>query len=124
MKSGTSWQMVTAESVSKIISEYIKDEVSGELTRPSLEALSIIAYRGPLSKAEIEEIRGVNCSIIIRNLLIRGLIEETKQQKKVVPKYNVTVDFLKYLGIERVSELPEFEKLNSHEILEQILKKS
>ena len=44
--------------------------------------------------------------------------------KKVVAKYNVTVDFLKYLGIERVSELPEFEKLNSHEILEQILKKS
>jgi len=89
IKSGTSWEMVTSDDVSEIVASYVKQEVSGELTKPSLETLAIVAYRGPLTRAEIEHIRGVNCSVILRNLLIRGLVEEMSDKKKLMPAFQV-----------------------------------
>ena len=73
-----SLQLVTNPAFGELIGSLVKDEFAGELTRPQLETLSIICYRGPVTKPEIEQIRGVNCSLIIRNLLIRGLVEEKK----------------------------------------------
>jgi segregation and condensation protein B len=67
-------QLTTCPAVSATVKEFVKDETTGELTRPALETLTIIAYRQPISKSELEQIRGVNCSLILRNLLIRGLI--------------------------------------------------
>ena len=74
-KIGQKIQMTTMADNSKMVKEFIKDETTGDLTKPQLEALTIIAYRGPITKAELEQIRGVNCSLILRNLMIRGLIE-------------------------------------------------
>ncbi|OGY93676.1 MAG: SMC-Scp complex subunit ScpB [Candidatus Komeilibacteria bacterium RIFOXYC1_FULL_37_11] len=104
-----------------VLKKYFKDELSGELTKPSLETLTIIAYRQPVSKEELEQIRGVNCSIIIRNLLIRGLIEESTDTSSLTTNYSVTMDFLKYMGIDSVSELPDYEKLNNDENLSKLL---
>ncbi|OGY44864.1 MAG: SMC-Scp complex subunit ScpB [Candidatus Buchananbacteria bacterium RIFCSPHIGHO2_01_FULL_39_14] len=120
-KIGEQIQMVTTADNAKIVKDFIKEETTGELTRPALETLTIIAYRGPVSRAEIEQIRGVNCAIILRHLLIRGLVESAEDKKKMQMVYNITFDFLKFLGINEQSELPDYEKLNSNESLEKIL---
>lgn len=121
VRAGTTYQMTTAKEVSAIVADYNKEEVSGELTKPSLEALTIVAYRGPVKKAEIEQIRGVNCSVIIRNLLIRGLIEEEQRKGDVSPSYTITADFLKYIGLTSVEELPAYDSLSSSVPLESFL---
>ena len=69
----------------------------------------------------MEQIRGVNCSLILRNLLIRGLVEAEYNKQRAVTEYNITMDFLKYLGLSSVKELPDYEKLNSDENLQKLL---
>lgn len=112
------YQMSTSPDNSEIIRDFIKDETTGELSRPSLETLTIIAYRGPITKAELEQIRGVNCSLILRSLLIRGLVEVKGDGEQ---KYNITLDFLRFLGINSVNELPDFERLSRDPNLEKFL---
>lgn len=115
------YQLATAGGNSELIAKFLNTEVTGELTRPSLETLTIIAYRGPVSKAELELIRGVNCSLIIRNLLIRGLIEATEDKVRATTVYSITFEFLKHLGFDSINELPDFEKLNRNNNLEKLL---
>ncbi|MFH1537238.1 MAG: SMC-Scp complex subunit ScpB [Patescibacteria group bacterium] len=114
-------EMATHPDNNELMRKYLKDERTGELTGPSLETLTIIAYRGPITKAELEMIRGINCSMIIRNLLIRGLINEKMDNKKGVPIYTVSINFVKYLGLSDISELPDYQKLNQDIKLGQIL---
>ena len=121
MKSGSSYQMATSPSSSSIVKEFIKAEHAGELTRPSLETLTIIAYRGPITKAELEQIRGVNCSLILRNLLIKGLVDAREDRKKMATVYEITFDLLQFLGVHRVEELPDFEKLRHHETIMKLI---
>src|SRR3989339_424096 len=64
---GENVQLMTAAPNADLVSKYLHSEENGELTRPSLETLTIIAYRGPVAKSEIELIRGVNCSLILPN---------------------------------------------------------
>lgn len=111
--------MATRPEHSKLVKDFIKAEELGDLTKPQLEALSVLAYRGPLSKAELEQIRGVNCSLILRNLMIRGLVEAVDQGNQT--RYQVTVDFLRYLGITSISELPDYQNLSQDENLNQVL---
>ncbi|MFA5188630.1 MAG: SMC-Scp complex subunit ScpB [Patescibacteria group bacterium] len=120
-KIGSNYQMVSHADNGKLISEFLKEEVTGELTPASLETLTVVAYRGPITRTELEMIRGVNCSIILRNLMIRGLIEEIDDKKNMVQKYQITFDFLKHLGLTDPTQLPEYEKLNSQEALEKLL---
>ena len=120
-KIGDKVQMATTDDNSKLVKDYIKEETTGDLSKPAIETLTIIAYRGPVSRAELEQIRGVNCAIILRNLLIRGLIEQKQDSKKMQMIYNITFDFLKFLGLSQQSELPDYDKLNSSESLEKIL---
>jgi segregation and condensation protein B len=123
VKNNSQYQMVSSPENSDVVRNFIKDETTGDLSRPSLETLTIIAYRGPISKTDLDRIRGVNCSLIIRNLLLRGLIEaETDKQKKET-FYTVTFDFIKYLGINDIKELPEYEKLSKDDSLDKMLEK-
>ncbi|MBI3957133.1 MAG: SMC-Scp complex subunit ScpB [Candidatus Kerfeldbacteria bacterium] len=121
---GQSYQMATTPASAKIVQTFLEEEEKKELTKPSLEALTIIAYRGPITKAELELIRGVNCSLILRNLLIRGLIESFEDAAAMTTRYQVTFDFLHYLGIRETRELPDYDKLNSDENLQRILQDS
>lgn len=114
-------QMITNPINGSELNEYFKAEISGELTKASLETLTIIAYRQPITKEELEQIRGVNCSLIIRNLLIRGLIETHQAKNDLATTYVVTIDFLRHLGLDSVKDLPNYEKLNSDENLAQLL---
>jgi len=121
MKIQNSWQLSTDPDNSSIVRGYLKDEQTGELTQPALETLTIIAYRGPIAKSELDVIRGVNCSLILRNLMIKGLVESYKDKSKMETFYKVSFDFLKFLGISETSQLPDYEKLNKDESLEKLL---
>jgi segregation and condensation protein B len=119
IKNGNKLQMVSSPDYATLIQEFIQEETAGELSRPSLEALTIIAYRGPISKGDLDRIRGVNCALILRNLLIRGLIEAKTDKSETF--YNVTFDFIRFLGINDINELPDFERLHQNEIIDKIL---
>lgn len=121
VKNNGKYQMMSASENAELVQKFINDATSGELSRPSLETLTIIAYRGPIAKTELERLRGVNCSLILRNLLLRGLIEEKADKEKEESYYTVTMDFVRFLGVSSVSELPDYEKLNHDERLDQAL---
>jgi len=121
IKNGSGFQMVTAPENAALIQEFVKDETTGELTRPSLETLTIIAYRGPVSKTDLDRIRGINCSLILRNLLIRGLVDVREDRKKDESYYTVTFDFLRFLGLNELRELPDYEKLSQDDTIDRIL---
>lgn len=118
---GDKIQLATHGASAQAVQNFIKEETTGELTRASLETLTIIAYRGPVTRAEIEQIRGVNCAIILRNLMMRGLAEAREDKKKMETYYAISFDFLRFLGISETQELPDYEKLNSAENLKKIL---
>ena len=120
-KNGSKYQMVSAPENAKIVREFIKDETTGELSRPSLEALTIIAYRGPISKIDLDRIRGVNCSLIVRNLLLRGLITAQYSNTKKETYYRITFDFIRFLGINDIRELPDYERLHKDDTIDRIL---
>jgi len=115
------YQLATAEDNAALVKEFLHDETNGELSVPSLETLTIIAYRGPLAKRELDRIRGVNCSLIIRNLLLRGLISEKYNKKLDDNFYTVTHDFVRFLGLDEVSKLPDYEKLHAPDSLDRLL---
>lgn len=127
LRNGDEIQLATSPDNAEMVKTFLKDESFGELTRPALETLTIVGYRGPLTKAELEQIRGVNCSLILRNLMIRGLVETEggKTDDAGAPAtYRVTFDFLRYLGIRQMSELPDYENLRSDENLQKLLEAS
>ncbi len=121
IKDGLKYQMVSAPGNAKVIQEFIKDETTGELTRPSLEALTIIAYRGPVSKIDLDRIRGVNCALILRNLLLRGLIEAKFDKKKNETYYTATFDFIRFLGLNNLKDLPDYERLHADDTIDRML---
>ncbi len=118
---GQEAELVTRPEVAEIVRATIKEEAQGELTKPSLEALAILAYRGPLTRPELEQIRGVQSALILRNLMMRGLVETREDARLGQPVYAVTLDFLKALGVDRVETLPDFTSLRAHRAVEQVL---
>lgn len=106
------YQMVTAPEVSQFVKTFFKKDFDEPLSQASLEVLSIICYLGPITRAEIEKLRGVNSAYILRTLLIRGLIErKIHPQKNNVFVYQPSLELLKYLGVQKAEELPGYEEL-------------
>ncbi len=101
-------QMVSAPEHAALVGLFVKSHLSEELTPAALETLACVAYREPIAKVEVDELRGVNSVFSLRSLMMRGLVEKTKDET-----YRVTLDFLKKLGLERVSDLPDYEKLGT-----------
>ncbi len=114
-------QMATNPKNMEVIEGFIKDEVAGELTKAQLETLTVIAYREPITRPELELIRGVNCALIIRNLLIRGLIEEIEEADKIVPVYRLSFEALRHLGVSNVKELPDYEEMSQHAHIQNVV---
>jgi len=117
LKNNDEYQMVSSPDNFEVAENFIKSEVSGELTKPQLETLTVVSYCGPLTKPELEQIRGVNCSLIIRNLMMRGLVKET-DQNGLLPTYEVTMDYLRHLGLSSIDELPNYAELHKHPYLD------
>jgi segregation and condensation protein B len=102
----------TAKELSPLIEQLTKDELNRDLGKAGLETLSIILYQGPISRADIDYIRGVNSQFIIRNLLIRGLVERVDNPTDARSfLYQTTLTLLAHLGISKREDLPEFTKV-------------
>jgi segregation and condensation protein B len=108
IRKGNYFQLITAPEVGEYIARYLNQELKKELGQAALEALAIITYKQPITRLEVEKIRGVNCDAILRTLQIKGLIQEV--DRKDAPGrpilYGTTFEFLQYLGVESLEELP------------------
>ncbi|MBN2093942.1 MAG: SMC-Scp complex subunit ScpB, partial [Candidatus Zambryskibacteria bacterium] len=104
--------LATAPEMKDFIKQIAKDEMSKDIGKAGLETLAITIYNGPVSRREIDYIRGVNSTFVIRNLCIRGLIEKELDSKdQRVYKYKSSLALLAHLGLKRPEELPNFETL-------------
>ena len=101
----------TSKDTSELIEKLTKEELVRDLGRAGLETLSIIIYQGPISRAEIDYIRGVQSNFILRNLMIRGLVEKIPNPKdQRVFLYKPTFEMLSFMGITKIEDMPEFNK--------------
>jgi segregation and condensation protein B len=108
------WQLATRPEHAAFIRKLTGSKAAGRLTRPSLETMAIIAYKQPITKAEVEGIRGVNSDGVMHSLLERRLIR-TVGRKDVVGRpllYGTTRDFLMTFGLKDLGELPRLSELN------------
>ncbi len=102
----------SAPQYSDTITRLQKEEISKDLGKASLETLSIILYQSPVTRAKIDYIRGVNSTFIIRNLMVRGLIEKVSNPEDARSfMYQPTFSLLSFLGISNVNELPEYDEV-------------
>jgi len=104
----------TAPKTSGFIETLIKEDLSKDIGKAGLETLSVIIYKGPISRGQIDHIRGVNSSFILRNLLIRGLVERVRSRKdQRVAMYVPTAKLLSYLGVKNIEEVPQYKEVKS-----------
>lgn len=102
----------THPEVSEVIEQLTKEELSKDLGKSAMETLAIILYQGPVKRSQIDYVRGVNSQFILRNLLVRGLIDRSLDPAdERVFVYSPSLELLSYLGVSSVKDLPEFEKV-------------
>jgi len=108
---GKSVQLVTSPELSIMIEDFLGIETTTTLTQASLETMAIIAYKQPVTRPMIEEVRGVNSDGVVRNLLSKGLIEEIGRAEGVGRPilYGTTTEFLNHFGLTSIEQLPPFE---------------
>lgn len=115
------WQFATQKEYGKIVRHFYKSRQVRKLSNAALEVLAIIAYRQPITKPEIEMIRGVNSNETVNSLLEKNLIK-ISGRKSVLGRpleYSTTDDFLKLFGLNSLDELPEiseFEEIVKREL--------
>lgn len=115
VRHGDKVMLGTSPEMSQFFEELRKDELNKELSKASLETLSIILYKDSVTRSEINFIRGVNSGYILRNLEIRGLVERvTHKTDARMYVYKPTLELLSYLGVSSVSELPQFETVRQN----------
>lgn len=120
------WQLLTRPEQAAWIRKFRSVKISTKLSRPALETLAIVAYKQPITRSEVEQVRGVNIGGIMRNLMERRLVKIVG--KKDVPgkpmMYGTTPEFLQYFGLKDLSALPtlkEFQELEAgEEIMEEV----
>lgn len=98
--------LVTAPELSEFVEAMRKDELSGDIGKAGAETLAIVLYQGPVARSEIDRIRGVNSSFILRNLLVRGLVERKAAGNSYT--FQVSATLLQHLGITKKESLPRF----------------
>lgn len=104
--------LVTSPDNSEIIKNLQKEELSKNLSKAALETLSIVIYKGPIRRSEIDYIRGVNSQFSLRLLLVRGLIEkitDPKDERSYL--YKPSFELLAHLGIQKIEDVPDFAKV-------------
>jgi len=109
------WQFVTASSQSEWVGRMLRGKRRMRLSRAALETMAIVAYKQPVTKSEIEAIRGVDASAVLATLLERNLVT-IRGRSKVVGRpllYGTTMEFLEYFGLRELSELPRPEELKA-----------
>ncbi|MEN9920365.1 MAG: segregation and condensation protein segregation and condensation protein [Candidatus Parcubacteria bacterium] len=102
----TELSLTTAPELGEFIETLRKSELKGDIGKAGAETLAIILYREPITRAEIDRIRGVNSSFIIRNLLVKGLI--SREATGNTFQFRITPELLAHLGVSKKAELPRF----------------
>jgi len=117
IRKGEYFSFVSAPENAKVVSALLNEELRHDLSRAALETLAIVTYKQPLTRMEIEEIRGVNTDQIVRSLMIRGLITEVGRKESVGKPilYGTTMEFVQYFGLDTEESLPKIEELQLFE---------
>lgn len=104
-------QLTTLPSAAKFIENFIGLESPTRLSRAALETLAVVAYKEPVTRPQVDAIRGVNCDGVLKNLLNKGLIQEAGRAETPGRPilYSVTTDFLQHFGLNSLDELPPLE---------------
>ncbi len=113
IENGDEVMLGTTPELSSIIENLRKEELNKDLSKATLETLSIILYKNGVSRAEIDYIRGVNSTFSLRALSVRGLVDkilDPKDSRKFL--YKPSFELLSYMGVRSVEELPEYGTLN------------
>lgn len=107
------YQFLTKPAFQNTVSEFLKSKLNKRLSTSQLETLAIIAYRQPISKPDIERIRGVNCDFVIQKLLEKELVSITGRSDEVGKPllYSTSQFFMNYFGINSVEDLPKLKDL-------------
>lgn len=104
----------TSPAAGTLIEKLTKEALTKDLGKAALETLAIILYKGPVRRSEVDHIRGVNSSFIIRNLLVRGLVlKQPAPGDNRTNVYSTSVELLSYLGISKPEDMPNFEQVQS-----------
>ncbi len=114
LESAEGFELGTHPDMGEKLSELRKEELNRELSKASVETLSIILYTDGASRSEIDYIRGVSSSFILRSLLVRGLIvkrEDPTDARRIL--YAPSSDVLLHLGVRELSDLPEYQRLKT-----------
>lgn len=109
---GEHFKLTTKKEHKEYYKKLIDENDSNTLSESALETLAIVAYNSPITRIDVDNIRGVNSSYVLRKLLIKGLIEEVgRSDAPGRPRlYGVTNKFLDYFGLGSIEELPKIEK--------------
>ncbi|MGO1591098.1 MAG: SMC-Scp complex subunit ScpB [Ancrocorticia sp.] len=99
------FRLYTNPEYSDVVTEFVVADAGSKLSGPALETLAIIAYRQPVTRAQIAAIRGVNVDSVVRTLLTRGLVSETGASTTGATMYGTTQYFLESMGINSLEEL-------------------
>ena len=121
VESGGGWQFLTKQEYHKTIAQLNGDKFLKKLSAASIETLSIIAYKQPVTKSEIELIRGVNCDYAVQKLLEKELIVISGRKEDAVGKplvYATSKNFMDYFGINSAEDLPKIKEILKQEITE------
>ena len=119
-QSGGGWQFLTKPEFHKTVALLNGDKFLKRLSAASLETLAIIAYKQPITKSEIESIRGVNCDYAVQKLLEKDLIIISGRNEDAVGKpliYATSKSFMDYFGINNASELPKINEVLMEELV-------
>jgi len=110
IEDGDKIAMATAPGAKEIIEAMRREELEGPLGKAGLETLAVVMYQQPVSRAEIEYVRGVNCSSILRSLAMRGLIERKENPRdKRGYIYQTTPELPASLGLSSITDMPDYE---------------
>jgi segregation and condensation protein B len=121
IESGGGWQFLTKQEYHTTIAQLNGDKFLKKLSVASIETLSIIAYKQPVTKSEIELIRGVNCDYAVQKLLEKDLIVISGRKEDAVGKpliYSTSKSFMDYFGINSPEDLPRIKEILNQEIIE------
>ncbi len=109
----TDIQLTTSPELAPIIEALRKNDLKVDIGKAGAETLAIILYQEPITRAEIDRIRGVNSSFILRNLLVRGLVERNASKERGGYVFSISPELLNHLGLTHKHELPDFGQIKT-----------
>lgn len=121
LKVAGGYRMATKEEFSEEVEKILKPHAV-RMSRAALETLAIVAYRQPITRAEIEKIRGVNVDRVLARLMEKELIAEVGRKQTLGRPilYGTTLDFLEYFGLDSLDELPPLQEVTREQIADDL----